>query len=706
MHAAILKNRGPAGCRDSSFRDFPMKQKPAPPAPTSSLRRPFDWRRLIPFAALWALTLAAYANSFQAGLIYDNAAIIGKDVRLRAVSSENLRLILTAEYWYPSTGNGLYRPLTTLTYLFNYAVLGDGPQPAGYHVVNYAVHSLNASLVFLLALGLFGEMVPPFAMAAIWAVHPALTESVTNIVGRADLLGAFGVLAALLCFARSRESTGSRRLAWWIGSAAAAATGIFSKENAIVILGAVLLFDLAFPKKQAWHARLAGYMAVALPCAAFLVIRQAILRGSPLMRLSFTDNPIAGAGLWQGRFTAIGVIGRQAALLVWPSRLSADYSYNAIPLANGLTGAVWGGIAVLVAAAALVVWGYRRDRKVFFLILFGFGALLPTSNLLFPIGTIMAERFLYVPAIAFAGCVAAALWALRSRIEIRWVQAAFATVALLFAARTFARNFDWGSERALFESGAAAEPDSFRLHDALASIYLGGGQLDNAVREADRALAILDSLPDTRSMPNAYITAGRVYSDKADSLPAAEGIMWRKKALDTLRRGERITAALNEQFRQEDLAHDRPFHPVDLSLLFENLGYVELKSKNFSESAAALEKALRLSLVPGVFINLATALAGKDDPHDAEVTILEGMIWRHDDRAIAINVIKLFGLTEPNSCALVRSGNSFRLNTSCPLVQSELCEASARLIPLLESQRQTADASRVRTGALHAGCKP
>jgi len=680
-------------------------KKPAPSAPTSSLHRPFEWRRWIPFAALWALTLVAYANSFQAGLIYDNAAIIGKDLRLRAVSSENLRLILTTEYWYPTTGNGLYRPLTTLTYLFNYAVLGDGPNPAGYHLVNYAIHSVNASLVFVLALGLFGEMVPAFAMAAIWAVHPVLTESVTNLVGRADLLGAFGILAALCCFARSRESIGSRRFSWWIGAAVAAAMGIFSKENAIVIVGAVALFDFAFPKKQPWHARLAGYGAIALPCAAFLIIRQAILRGSPLMRMSFTDNPITGAGFWQGRFTAIGVIGRQAALLVWPLRLSADYSYNAVPLANGVTGAVLGGITVLVLAAAFAMWGYRRDRRIFFLILFGFGALLPTSNLLFPIGTIMAERFLYLPAIAFAGCFAAALWALRSRIEAPWMRAAFAAVALLFAARTFARNIDWGSERALFESGEAAEPASFRLHDALAPIYLQAGQLDNAVREADRSLEILDPLPDARSMPNAYVTAGRVYSDKADSLPAAEGLAWRKKALDTLRRGERITAALNEQFRQEDLAHGRPFHPVDLSLLYENLGYVELKGKNFNESAATLEKALRLSLVPGVFINLATALAGKDDPHDAEVTILEGMIWRHDDTPIAINVIKIFSLTEPNSCALVRSGNTFRLNTSCPLVQSELCEASARLIPLLEAQRQTADMSRVRAGAEHAGCK-
>ena len=106
-----------------------------------------------------------------------------------------------------------------------------------------------------------------------------------------------------------------------------------------------------------------------------------------------------------------------------------------------------------------------------------------------------------------------------------------------------------------------------------------------------------------------------------------------------------------------------------------------------------------------MFINLASALAGKNDPHDAEVTMIEGMIRRHDDGPIATKLIKLFGVTGPNTCALVRTGNSFRLNTSCPPAQSQLCEASARLIPLLEGQPQTADGARVRTGAMHAGCK-
>ena len=44
--------------------------------------------------------------------------------------------------------------------------------------------------------------------------------------------------------------------------------------------------------------------------------------------------------------------------------------------------------------------GWRRHRTGVFLGGAAMLVFLPTSNLLFPLGTIMAERFLYLPSIA------------------------------------------------------------------------------------------------------------------------------------------------------------------------------------------------------------------------------------------------------------------------------------------------------------------
>src|SRR3984957_5660035 len=93
------------------------------------------WR----MAGLCALVLAAYSNSFQGELVFDNAGVIAGDARIRAVTADNLGRIWTEPY-SNKTSSGLYRPLTTLTYLVNYVGLGNGTNPAGYHWVNLAIH--------------------------------------------------------------------------------------------------------------------------------------------------------------------------------------------------------------------------------------------------------------------------------------------------------------------------------------------------------------------------------------------------------------------------------------------------------------------------------------------------------------------------------------------------------------------------------------
>ena len=450
------------------------------------------WRVL----ALWALVLAAYSNSFQAGLVLDNSVIVAQDARIQAVTAQNLRLILTQEYWPGTTTTGLYRPLTTLSYLVNYAVFGNGTDTAGYHWVNFALHAVNVSLVYLLGILVLGAPAPAFALAALWGLHPLATESVTNVVGRADLLAAFGVLAGLLCYVKSASATGRRKLFWVAAMVAAQAVGIFSKENAAVLPGVMLLYDLTWRKRAAWRGRALAYAALALPLAAFFY-----WRGTSQVHVlaSFGDNPLMRAGFWTARLTAFKVIGKYLWLFVWPARLSADYSYNAVPL-FGWHPAEWEDAKALIAlgvclgAALLAVFWYRTRKPLFFFLVFFFVALAPTSNLAILIGSIMAERFVYLPSIGLAGCVVAALCALGplvSRQTLRTVWIALGLLCLVFAARTYARNFDWHDERSLWISAVDVCPGSAKTHNNLGNALAQlPGRLPDAMVEYQAALGI------------------------------------------------------------------------------------------------------------------------------------------------------------------------------------------------------------------------
>ena len=151
--------------------------------PPAGATRPTLWpalgaRRQIGAAlALAALVAAAYANSLSAELTLDNKARILEDPRIREATPENIGLILQHSYWWPRGEAGLYRPMTTLSYLFNYAVLGNGEQPAGYHWVNFLLHLANVLLVFALARRLIREDLASFFIASIRPRYPSTIAS-------------------------------------------------------------------------------------------------------------------------------------------------------------------------------------------------------------------------------------------------------------------------------------------------------------------------------------------------------------------------------------------------------------------------------------------------------------------------------------------------------------------------------------------------
>ena len=487
-------------------------------------------RHVLLLGALFVVALLAWSNSFDGAFIFDNKVLV-QDTRIKAVTPQNIDLILNQEFWYPWSVTGLYRPLTTFSYLFNYAILGEGAHPAGYHWINFWIHVVNIALVYALGLLVFAEFTPALAMAALWALHPVLTESVTNIVGRSDLLAAFGVFAGLLCHARAASARGGWHKPLWLAALALAVTiGFFSKESAVVVLAVMLLYDFALASTS-WGSRVPGYLAVALPMAIFLYVRGQVLAKLPTAHVAFADNPLVGADFLTSRLTAIKVIGKYIGRLLWPQSLSPDYSYNQIPLVTWRF-QTWEDCKALVALTVCVcaliaaVVCYRRSRPAFFFVLFFFVTLAPTSNVFILIGTIMAERFLYLPSLAFAGLLVIVVYAICGRLPAAWPRVRFAAPAVLgavtlaLAARTYARNFDWHDEKSFWRSAAVVSSRSFKAHGAFAEALNDGTAkgLDLAIVEMDRALAIVNSLPDEKNVAITYLNAGSYYRQKGDLL--------------------------------------------------------------------------------------------------------------------------------------------------------------------------------------------
>jgi protein O-mannosyl-transferase len=468
---------------------------------------PHAWKIVL----LWVLVLAAYSNSFDAGFVYDNESLILEDARVHEATLHNAHRILTEGYWVNQPTTDLYRPVTTFSYLLNYAILGNGANPAGYHWMNLVLHAANVSLVYALGISIFGDPALALALASFWGLHPILTEGVTNIVGRADLLAAFGILMGLLCHVRATAGAGWRKARWLIALTLSQTIGLFSKENGIVLPALMLAYDLIWPGhffwRAVWRRRILSYAVLALPLTAFFVVRSQLLMH---LAVPFHKNPLVGAAFWPARMTAFKVIGRLLWLFIWPAHLSADYSYNSVPLFqwslanwNDLQAPIM--LALCVAGIALALRLRRDNKPLCFFVLFFFIALAPTSNLFILIGSEMSERFMYLPAIGLTGCGIALIWVLISALFRRYSQqaaskvlsakalwaAAGIIVCFALGARTYARNFDWHDEATLWTSVTNVNPD-----DALAHVNLGNalleipGRIPDAISEYQRAVRI------------------------------------------------------------------------------------------------------------------------------------------------------------------------------------------------------------------------
>jgi len=695
--------------------------------------------------------LAAYWNSFRAELLLDNQTIILQDPRLRTAAWQNVEDIFTHHYWWPSLESHLYRPLTTLTYWVDYAVLGHRESPAGYHAVNLLLHWVNAVFAFLLVRSTTGRSMAALAAAAVFASHPLTVESVTNIVGRADLLAAMSVMGGLLLYRRFQRSSGWRRAAYLAGVGAAYLAGVFAKESAVVLPGIMLLHDAAFPRgsaptkpaavRQWWASAWPAYLGMLPGLAALLWARWILFRGSPLFGQFASDNPIAIAPLWTGVMTAVKVTGYYLALMVWPARLSCDYSYNAITLvgwtlASGQDPHAWAALAVVVGLAAVAAVAWRRDRAVVFFLGFAAAAFLPTSNLLFPIGTIMAERLMYLPLVGMTAATALvaasagrrasdALPEGRRRAAGIAAGMAIALVVGALIARTVVRNEDWTSGRRLWSASAEAAPGSIKVHRAMAALAMEsdptGGGADEALAIATRGLRILEADPlPLHHMPAAlygeiaaYQSArARRFAERGEHAQARAAL---GNAVSMLERAVEIDREINRQGR-ERLARGglgpEDIPDVGTPVFYRNLGEAYLLSGDpmrAVETLAYLRHIQPGSVDAHYVLGVAeTVAAGFERSRDrdwqarehlerAAVSLIEAVLLDSGHQLSWQTLERVYGLLAPGSPGVLAVGGRPTLNMDHPLVSQHFGQAGAQLVRQLAAAGMRDEADRWRT---------
>lgn len=366
-------------------------------------------------SVVWALALlpviAAYANATLVGFMWDDHVLIEQNEAIHELHGP--LAYLSSTFWQHAflygEGHAFYRPLVNFSFALDWQ--WGGGQAVAFHLTNVLLHLAVVSLVFVLALERGASTLASGVTAALFGTAPRLTESVTWVVGRTDVLATLGVLSALWC---SRREGAVR---WLTGPALL--LGLLSKE--VAVLGAFLLLAEALLRSRSqWKRELHVLGLVPLATLVFFVLR-ARLPSSAGLKLQPFDTFFAG-------------LGHYTAMVFDPFHPIAQRGYVLAP--EGWATAL--GLVATLAVCGWCAWWWRQPtrRALVPWVVTAFAGLVLVSAVVLTVFTIASDRFLYLPLAALAVVGAQLPW---SRVTL----AVAAGVVLACAVVTARHNEAW-----------------------------------------------------------------------------------------------------------------------------------------------------------------------------------------------------------------------------------------------------------------------
>ncbi|MDZ7880276.1 MAG: tetratricopeptide repeat protein [Saprospiraceae bacterium] len=429
---------------------------------------------------------------------------------------------------------GRYRPFTLLMFAFEYELFGKNPFVG--HFINVLLFGAMCVLIYFLMLRLLthyavknvgttliqNPKMVAFITALIFAAHPIHTEAVANIKGRDEIMTLLGSLSAVWFAIKFYED---RQLKNGILTFFCFFIGLMSKENAVTFVVLVPMIFYFF-----YHTNLMDSLTKAVPFVAatlvFLLLRGAVIgqqfgtEQAELMNNPFlkrVGNQYIPFELGEKFATILFTLGKYVQLLFVPFPLTHDYYPRHIDIMNFgnwqvlLSGVLYIGLGVLM----LKNWA-KRDLTSFGIAYFLI-TLSIVSNIIFPVGTNMAERFLFMPSLGF--CLIAGVlfekWGNILRGGAK-VQIALVLVLVVFGYKTLDRNTAWKDNYTIFTTDVEVSKNSAKLQNSV-----GGETIEHfksegnvAIKNAKMTEAINHLLRATEIHPtykNPYLLLGNAY---------------------------------------------------------------------------------------------------------------------------------------------------------------------------------------------------
>jgi protein O-mannosyl-transferase len=354
-------------------------------------------------------------------------------------------------------GDGLYNE-------YDYKITGMKLR----HINNVILYALSVCCIFLfLSTFFFREnKLMALLISLLFLVHPIHTEVVANVKSRDEILSLmFMVLTMHNSFLYIRDKN-KKNLIW---ASLCYIIALLSKEYGATLMIIVPLSLFVYFKRE----ELKNYVPIMGALGAtflvyYLMRSTVVIGGSDLQNTELLNNPFLFATDEQRSATQMFINLKYFLLLLVPTPLSCDYSYNVIPFRETSDPLVLLAGVMLLTFGVLFVRSILKRSWVAFPIAFALLHLFLVNNLFFNIGATMGERLVYHSSLGVCILLVWGVYELMQKLKVTQSSFAYAAIIVpiiaLYAIKTIARNPAWKNDIALHLTDVQTYPESTMLN--------------------------------------------------------------------------------------------------------------------------------------------------------------------------------------------------------------------------------------------------
>ncbi len=461
-------------------------------------------------ALLFLLAIGCSLNTLWNTFVYDDELQILQNPYIK--SWHYLPEIFTTTVWSfigAAGASNYYRPLMTLTFLGLWKVFGA--LPIGFHLFNILVNAVVVACVFYAGRGLLKNKWAALIAAILFAIHPVHTEAVNWVAAVADLEATLFFLVAFYLYAKEPGPDWKRQMLVMMCLLLA----LLAKEPALMLVPVLVYYEHFVREgigRTAFATKVKRYLPVCIAGGGYMLLRIALLgKLAPVLQHAQITWP-------QAIYSAFALVSQYTKLLLWPSPLSAFHVFH--PSSSLNERSVILGAGIVAACAGFILLLHKKWPVAAFCVVWIGVTLAPVLNARWMASNVLTERYLFLPSVGFCwlvGMLGKEGWnrlgeCAEVRTPLRMALCAVGiALAVLGAARTWARNEIWHDDLTLYSKTVETDPDSYVMRMNLGVTYFGTHDFPASERELKRALELKsDSANVLNALGCLYLEEGRL----------------------------------------------------------------------------------------------------------------------------------------------------------------------------------------------------